>query len=114
MDRDIQIAPFHPLFEFADSNGVDVWTNRSPYPIFHILREDDVSKAVAMLDGDASKVWKRNLKLLQDFDDTLGSATNLEAIVRDRDVHQQHEDMIRTVLQRNKFRLDVEDPEKQG
>ena len=36
----VQIAPFHPRFEFAGSGpeGVDNFTNRSPYPMFHILR----------------------------------------------------------------------------
>jgi hypothetical protein len=74
LQQSVQIAPFHPLFEFADSNGVDVWTNRSPYPILHILREQDVSIAVEKLQGDASKVWGRNIKLLRDLEVALGGA----------------------------------------
>ena len=86
---DIQIAPFHPLFQFADaqekeeetevsgdtdsvSEGFDNYTNRSPYPIFHILREEEVSKAVDLLDGDSSKVWGRNFDLLEELGQTLG------------------------------------------
>ncbi len=40
LSEDLQIAPFHPFFEFEGSgaDGVDNYTNRSPYPIFHILR----------------------------------------------------------------------------
>mmetsp|Transcript_50635 Transcript_50635/g.107898 ORF Transcript_50635/g.107898 Transcript_50635/m.107898 type:complete len:331 (+) Transcript_50635:73-1065(+) len=63
----VQIAPFHPLFEFEGSGeeGIDNYTNRSPYPMFHILREDEVEAAVKKLDGDASKVWSRNVNLLE-------------------------------------------------
>jgi hypothetical protein len=70
----VQVAPFHPLFQFAGSgpDAVDNWTNRSPYPIFHILREEEVTKAVDFLDGDAGKVWKRNVNLLHALEDELG------------------------------------------
>eukprot|EP00527_Entomoneis_sp_CCMP2396_P002258 CAMPEP_0198148618 /NCGR_PEP_ID=MMETSP1443-20131203/42353_1 /TAXON_ID=186043 /ORGANISM="Entomoneis sp., Strain CCMP2396" /LENGTH=314 /DNA_ID=CAMNT_0043813343 /DNA_START=49 /DNA_END=993 /DNA_ORIENTATION=+ len=76
LDGILQIAPFHPLFRFQgsgdDDDGVDNWTNRSPYPIFHILREDEVQQAVDLLDGDAGKVWKRNVNLLHDIRDKMG------------------------------------------
>ena len=70
---DIQIAPFHPLFEFEGSgaDGIDNFTNRSPFPIFHILREEEVGVAVDALQGDASKVWNRNVKLLEELDEKL-------------------------------------------
>jgi len=57
----VQIAPFHPQFEFEGSgiDGVDNYTNRSPYPMFHILRENEVAGAVDKLGGDASKVRSR-------------------------------------------------------
>lgn len=44
----IQIASFHPKYQFADLDQHDVrnYTNRSPYPMIHLLREDSVSKAV--------------------------------------------------------------------
>jgi hypothetical protein len=104
LEHDIQIAPFHPLFQFADSEGVDVWTNRSPYPIFHILREQEVSVAVEKLDGDASKVWKRNIRLLQDLEESLGSEAELEKVIRNPD--HSHNEVIRGALQRNKFTVD--------
>jgi hypothetical protein len=71
----VQVAPFHPLFEFEGSgpDAVDNWTNKSPYPIFHILREEEVTKAVDLLDGDAGKVWKRNVNLLHALEDELGT-----------------------------------------
>lgn len=70
----LQVVPFHPqfCFEGSDPDSVDNWTNRSPYPIFHILREDDVSQAVDLLDGDASKVWKRNVDLLEAIKNEMG------------------------------------------
>lgn len=43
-----QIASFHPDYQFADTayDDVENFTNRSPYPILHILNEDDVSRAI--------------------------------------------------------------------
>ena len=84
---EVQIAPFHPLFQFegSDSDGVDNYTNRSPYPMFHILREVEVAGAVQKLGGDASKVWERNVKLLENMEEKLGrdgvmKAMNGEAV----------------------------------
>ena len=70
----VQVAPFHPLFQFegSDLDGIDNYTNRSPYPIFHLLREDEVAQAVDQLDGDAGKVWKRNIGLLEAMQQELG------------------------------------------
>jgi uncharacterized protein len=66
----VQVAPFHPQFCFAGSapDQPDNYTNRSPYPMIHILREADVSQAVDSLpDGDAGLVWSRNVELLNDM-----------------------------------------------
>lgn len=43
-----QIASFHPNYRFADTNSDDAenLTNRSPYPILHILREASIEKAL--------------------------------------------------------------------
>ncbi|CAB9507087.1 expressed unknown protein [Seminavis robusta] len=71
----IQIVPFHPLFVFANENiqdkseddpdKMEYYTNRSPYPMFHVLKEDDVSRAVEIMKGDTDRVWQRNIHLLQ-------------------------------------------------
>lgn len=44
-----QIASFHPLYLFGDSDEQDAanYTNRSPYPMLHLLREDSLSRAIA-------------------------------------------------------------------
>jgi uncharacterized protein len=43
-----QIASFHPDYKFEGSESEDVtnYTNRSPYPMFHLLREDSVTRAL--------------------------------------------------------------------
>jgi uncharacterized protein len=48
LDGILQVAPFHPQFQFADTELDDItnFTNRSPYPMLHLLREDSVSRAV--------------------------------------------------------------------
>lgn len=69
----VQIAAFHPEFTFDGSgDNVDVFTNRSPYPMFHVLREDEVGRAVMKLGGDPGKVWRRNKRLLEILEDKLG------------------------------------------
>jgi hypothetical protein len=47
-DGILQVASFHPDFAFEgeDADAVSHWTNRSPYPILHLLREAQVSAAV--------------------------------------------------------------------
>jgi hypothetical protein len=71
---DVQVAPFHPefVFEGSSESSPDNWTNRSPYPTFHVLREDEVTLAVEKIDGDAGRVWKRNVNLLNDLHHRLG------------------------------------------
>ena len=57
-----QIAPFHPDFQFADDDTDDqtsVFTNKSPYPIFHLLRADEVEKVLKSPDV-AEQIVKRN------------------------------------------------------
>jgi hypothetical protein len=51
-----QIASFHPRYEFAGSatDDIDNYTNRSPYPMLHLLREASVERAVAMYPGAAA------------------------------------------------------------
>jgi hypothetical protein len=74
----IQVAPFHPLFRFEGSKVDDPgdWTNRSPFPMFHILREGEVTQAAQRaLDGDAGKVWMRNVDLLEELHEELGPET---------------------------------------
>lgn len=61
-----QVASFHPDYYFADAEPDDVsnYTNRSPYPMLHILREEDLEKAINAY-GDTSKIPERNSELLR-------------------------------------------------
>jgi hypothetical protein len=65
----IQVAPFHPLFQFEGTEPHDVTnaTNRAPFPTLHLLREDSVARAVATDGGDADAIVERNLQTLRDL-----------------------------------------------
>mmetsp|Transcript_7027 Transcript_7027/g.12588 ORF Transcript_7027/g.12588 Transcript_7027/m.12588 type:complete len:135 (-) Transcript_7027:541-945(-) len=66
-DGILQIATFHPTYEFSDkssSHDVSHYTNRSPFPMIHLLLEHDVSKAVQSF-GDTSIIWKQNIQTMQ-------------------------------------------------
>jgi len=63
----IQLATFHPNYQFADSDPDDVsnWTNRSPFPLFHLLREDEVEAAVESYDGETDQIWQTNQETMR-------------------------------------------------
>ncbi len=66
LDGELQVASFHPDYQFAGSvvDDVENFTNRSPYPTLHLLREDSVSRAVgAFPDPDA--IVGRNVETLR-------------------------------------------------
>ena len=58
----IQVASFHPHYQFAGTGFDDVenFTNRSPYPTLHLLREDSVTRAVDAF-PDADAIVDRNI-----------------------------------------------------
>ena len=62
----VQIAPFHPDFQFegTDSDDIGNYTNRAPYPTLHLIREDSIAKA-AQAFPDASAIFERNIALLE-------------------------------------------------
>ena len=62
----VQIAPFHPDFQFegTDSDDIGNYTNRSPYPTLHLIPEDSIAKA-AQAFPDASAIFERNIALLE-------------------------------------------------
>jgi hypothetical protein len=66
LDGELQIASFHPDYCFADAAPDDAanFTNRSPYPMLHLLREASVSRAVASF-PDAARIYERNITTLR-------------------------------------------------
>jgi hypothetical protein len=62
----LQIASFHPDYVFADGAAGDIenFSNRSPYPMLHLLREDSVARAVAAF-PDAAEIYERNIETLR-------------------------------------------------
>ncbi|MDR5834942.1 DUF1415 domain-containing protein [Caballeronia sp. LZ034LL] len=63
---EVQIASFHPHYQFEGSepDDIDNYTNRAPYPIFHLLREASIDRAVAAF-PDASDIYERNIDTLR-------------------------------------------------
>jgi len=68
LDSALQIASFHPQYEFAQAPAGDManYTNRAPYPILHLLREDSMDRAVAAY-PDAALIYERNIARLRDL-----------------------------------------------
>lgn len=64
--RVLQIANFHPGYQFADREPDDIenYTNRSPFPILHLLREDSVDTAVAAF-PEADRIFEKNQETLR-------------------------------------------------
>lgn len=66
LDGTLQIASFHPQFQFAGTAPDDVTncTNRAPYPTLHLLREASIDRAVAVF-PEAEMIFERNIEVLQ-------------------------------------------------
>ena len=66
LDGDLQVASFHPDYQFADSAADDIenYSNRSPYPTLHLLREESVSRAVEIF-PEADAIVERNYATLR-------------------------------------------------
>jgi hypothetical protein len=65
---ELQIASFHPAYQFAGSASDDVenCSNRSPYPMLHLLRESSVSWATATFPG-VNEIGNRNMATLREL-----------------------------------------------
>jgi hypothetical protein len=61
----IQIASFHPQYRFANTapEAIENYSNRSPYPMLHLLREDSVERAVTTY-PDVADIPERNIVTL--------------------------------------------------
>lgn len=62
----LQIASFHPDYMFSEADPDDIanCTNRAPYPILHLLREESLSRATSAF-PDAADIYERNIETMQ-------------------------------------------------
>ena len=61
------MATFHPLYQFKGSEPDDPanYTNRSIYPMLHLLREDQIRKAIQFY-GNAEEIPQRNIQFARE------------------------------------------------
>jgi hypothetical protein len=62
----IQLASFHPAYQFAGTEADDIsnFTNRAPYPIIHLLREASIDRAIRAF-PQAQEIYETNIHTLQ-------------------------------------------------
>lgn len=68
LDGQLQIASFHPDYQFAgtDVDDIENFTNRAPFPTLHLLREESIDRAVAVF-PDAETIYEKNIQTMQDL-----------------------------------------------
>ena len=78
LDGEFQIASFHPNYQFAETDADDPenFTNRSPYPVLHLLREASLEKAIANT-ADIDQIPIRNIDTMNRI-----GAESLQATLR--------------------------------
>lgn len=66
LDGVVQLASFHPQFQFDGTGPDDIgnYTNRAPFAILHLLREESVERAVALF-PEADAIFEENIKTLE-------------------------------------------------
>lgn len=66
LEGELQVASFHPDFEFGDAapGAIEHCSNRAPYPTLHLLRESSIERAVEAL-ADPDDIYRRNIATLR-------------------------------------------------
>jgi hypothetical protein len=66
LDGELQIASFHPDYQFEGTPFDDIsnFSNRAPYPTLHLLRESSIDAAVEAF-PDAADIYERNIETLK-------------------------------------------------
>lgn len=66
LEGEIQIASFHPDYQFADTFADDIenFTNRAPFPTLHLLREASIERVVDAVENPDS-IYQRNIETLR-------------------------------------------------
>ena len=65
-EGEFQVASLHPAYQFAeaDIDAAENYTNRSPYPILHLLREDSLSNALISY-ARPDRIPERNIRITE-------------------------------------------------
>jgi hypothetical protein len=68
LEGELQVASFHPQYQFSGTEPTDIenFTNRSPYPMLHLLREASIERAIAGV-ADPDEIYRRNIRTLRDL-----------------------------------------------
>lgn len=68
LEGEVQLASFHPDYQFADTDfeSAENYTNRSPFPMLHLLREASVESAVSSY-PDVDAIPQRNIERMQEL-----------------------------------------------
>ncbi|EKZ96930.1 MULTISPECIES: DUF1415 domain-containing protein [Cupriavidus] len=66
LEGTLQIASFHPRYQFEGTEPDDIenYTNRAPYPILHLLREDSIARAAEAV-PEAEDIYERNMETMR-------------------------------------------------
>ncbi|MDE2593732.1 MAG: DUF1415 domain-containing protein [Burkholderiales bacterium] len=66
LEGELQVASFHPQYQFEGTEPDDIenYTNRTPYPTLHLLRESSIERAVASF-PDAADIYETNMETLR-------------------------------------------------
>jgi len=65
-EGELQVASFHPRYQFEGTAVDDIsnYSNRSPYPTLHLLREESVERGVELM-PDTDRIYERNIETLE-------------------------------------------------
>lgn len=76
----VQIASFHPEYYFGGTQPEDAenYTNRSPYPMLHLIRQEEMTKAIESFPGDTEEIPMRNISRMEKI-----GAVKLEEVLKD-------------------------------
>lgn len=85
LDGVLQIANLHPHYQFAGTSVDDItnFTNRSPHPTLHLLREESIDRAVQVF-PEAETIFERNMQTMERLGPTGWAALGTERKKKDR------------------------------
>lgn len=82
---ELQVASMHPQYQFAETDLDDItnYTNRSPYPTLHLLREDSIDEAVAAF-PEAEMIFEKNIETMRKLGHEGWNALGLSEVQKDK------------------------------